>query len=402
MDKFEPNEGYLSMLEDIKQKVAQNQPLAAMAVNSRLTYLYWLIGNHILVEQERQGWGAKVIGQLESDLRVAFPKMRGFSKRNLTYMRQFANAWTKDMLEKQLQEQALIEVQPFTQQGVAQIENKSGIVMTQQGAAQLIKKDKLDMPEQLEITFEAFTMHPISCIPWSTHMVLLDKVSSPKERLFYCIKTTEGSWSRNVLMNKLEQNLYETQGTLPNNFATTLPAPQSELVRDTFKNPYFFGFLQLGDEASERAVEDKLTKQITSFILELGAGFAYMGRQFKLEVGGQEYFLDLVFYHVKLKRYVVIELKIGEFKPEFTGKLQFYLSAFDDIVKQASDNDTIGLILCKEANHIVAEYALRDSSKPMGIAKYQLVDALPDQLKDQLPTKEQIEASLSEPKDEKE
>ena len=359
---------YSILLESIKSQVVANQHKAAMAVNSRMLFTYWIVGQHILAEQSKQGWGAKVIDQLAKDLKEAFPKMKGFSSRNLKYMRSFAQEWPSTEL---------------VQQAAAQNEKDLDHAKVQQAAA------------QFGLKFESFQNHPIAQIPWAHHMVLIDKFDDKQERLFYCQKTIEGNWSRKVLMNKIEQGLHDTQGALPNNFTNTLATAQSELAHDTFKDPYFFDFLQLGEEALEQKVEDSLVEQITNFLLELGAGFAYMGKQYKLEVGGQEYFLDLLFFHTKLNCYVVIELKIGEFIPEFVGKVQFYLSAVDELVKTEDQKPSIGLILCKQANKIVAEYALSNSKKPIGIAEYKLGKKLPKQLQGKLPSIKEIENKLS-------
>lgn len=360
------DKNYQSTLVEIKQQVVQNQYKAALAVNSRLIFTYWNIGRCILNDQKKYGWGAKIIDQLEKDLKAEFPNQKGFSSRNLRYMRAFADAWQHDFLVKKLNSQLDSEImQPVAAQ------NKV-------------------------LFFETFEKHPIARIAWTSHQILLDKLDSENERLFYCLKTIEGGWSRRVLMNQIEQQRHITQGALTNNFTQTLPSPQSELVRDVFKDPYFFPFLNLSDQASEKDVEDALIRYITDFLLEMGAGFAYMGRQFKLEVGGQEYFLDLLFYHTKLRRHIIIELKIDEFKPEYAGKLQFYLAALDDLVKHPQDEPSIGLILCKEANRIVAEYALRDNKKPIGVAEYKLVNQLPDQLKQQLPSAKEIEDRLNQ------
>ena len=361
------DKNYQSTLLEIKQQLVQNQYKAALAVNSRLVFTYWNIGKRILSDQQQYGWGAKIIEQLEKDLKAAFPSQKGFSVRNLNYMRAFAEAWSAEVLTQQLK---------------AQTENS----IMQQAVA------------QLDLSFEEFEQHPIAKIAWGAHTVLLTKLESSEDRLFYCIKAIEGGWSRKVLLNQIEQQRHRTQGALTNNFAQTLPAPQSELVRDVFKDPYFFPFLNLGDKASEKEIEDALIKYITDFLLEMGAGFAYMGRQFKLEVGGQEYFLDLLFYHTKLRCHIVIELKIDEFKPEYAGKVQFYLSALDDLVKHPEDQPSIGLILCKEANRIVAEYALRDNNKPIGISEYKLVHELPKQLQQQLPSAQQLEDLLNQKK----
>lgn len=352
-------ENYTLRLAAIKAEIVNNKHAAAMAVNSRLLYVYWKVGWHILEAQNQHGWGAKIISELAKDLASAFPDMKGFSQRNLTYMRQFANEWSYHTIAQQL---------------AAQIKTELKKPITQQAAA------------HLELNFEQFEKHPIARIPWSTQMVLLDKLSTVETRLFYAHKIITENWSRNTLLNQLDRKLHLSQGNLPNNFAATLPEPQSELARDTFKDPYFFDFLQLGETAKEKEIEDQLTERITHFLLELGAGFAYMGRQYKLEVGGQEYFLDVLFYHTKLRCYITIELKIGTFKPEYAGKVQFYLSVLDDLVKTPDDQPSIGLILCKEANQIIAEYALKDSSKPIGVAQYSLTDILPENLKSQLPS----------------
>lgn len=360
------NPTYTQLLGNIKTAVNTAQQQAAMAVNSRLLFAYWQVGQLILTEQEKQGWGAKVIDQLSADLSAAFPDMKGFSRRNLIYMQKFAAEWPEEL---------------FVQQAAAQIppaENTPSEIV-QQPAAQ----------------FQDFEKNPIARIPWSHHMLLLDKLETAQDRLFYCRKIRENNWSRRVLFNQLDRQLHLQQGTLPNNFEATLPQTQAVLAQDTFKDPYFFDFLKLGDQASEWEVENTLVKQISDFLLELGAGFAYMGRQYKLEVGGQEYKLDLLFYHTQLHCYVNIELKIDEFKPEYVGKSQFYLTAINDLVKTAHDNPTIGIILCKQANHIVVEYALKDNKAPIGVAEYTLSSELPENMKGQLPTAKDFEHTIS-------
>lgn len=358
------NSIYSQLLGNIKSAVSTAQQQAAMAVNSRLLFAYWQVGNLILTEQAKQGWGAKVIEQLALDLAKEFPDMKGFSRRNLIYMQKFAGQWPLDLI---------------VQQHAAQIPVVNGdSQIVQQPVAQ----------------FQEFEKHPISRIPWSHHMLLLDKLETPEDRLFYCKKIRENNWSRKVLLNQLDRNLHLQQGALTTNFESTLPAEQAVLAQDTFKDPYFFDFLKLGDEASELEVEKKLVKQISEFLLELGAGFAYMGRQFKLEIGAQEYKLDLLFYHTKLRCYVNIELKIDEFKPEYVGKSQFYLTAINELVKSDDDNATIGIILCKEANHIVVEYALKDNKAPIGVAEYTLSTELPDAMKGKLPSPQDFEENI--------
>lgn len=359
---------YSQLLGNIKTAVSTAQQQAAMAVNSRLLFAYWQVGNLILTEQAKQGWGAKVIDQLASDLADCFPGMKGFSRRNLIYMQKFASEWPASL---------------FVQQAAAQIESESS--------------EPIPIVQQLAAQFQEFENHPVSRVPWSHHMMLLDKLETPEQRLFYCNKIRENNWSRKVLLNQLDRQLHLQQGTLPNNFESTLPQTQATLAQDTFKDPYFFDFLQLGDQASEREVELTLIKQISDFLMELGAGFAYMGRQYRLEIGGQEYFLDLLFYHTRLHCYVNIELKIDEFKPEYVGKSQFYLTAINDLVKTEQDNPSIGIILCKEANHIVVEYALKDNKAPIGVAEYTLSAELPENMRGQLPSAADFENTISLP-----
>jgi len=233
-------------------------------------------------------------------------------------------------------------------------------------------------------------------VPWSHHMVLLDKIDNQVERAFYIEQIISNNWSRSTLLNKIDQGLYQSHGMLANNFVQVLPSDQSTLVKETFKDPYFFDFLQLGDEASEREIEDSLISQIGKFLLELGSGFAYMGRQYKLEVGGQEYYLDLLFYHTKLNCYVNIELKIDAFKPEYAGKSQFYLTAIDEQLKSEHHNPSVGIILCKEANNIVVEYTLKQTSVPLGVAEYKLVQELPEQLRGLIPSAEELKESIKD------
>lgn len=329
-------DGYADWLLEVKSHIHGAQQRAALAVNHELVQLYWRIGREILLRQSDQGWGAKVILRLSHDLRTAFPDMKGFSPRNLKYMRAFAEAWPDAAI---------------VQQAVAQL-------------------------------------------PWGHNLVLLTKLKDPEQRLGYARSAIEHGWSRNVLVMQIETRLLERAGHALTNFETSLPAPQSDLARESLKDPYRFDFLGLGREAEERAIEDALVQHVTRFLLELGAGFAYVGKQVHVELGGDDFFIDLLFYHLKLHCYVVIELKGDKFRPEHLGQLGFYLTAVDAEIKHERDNPTIGLLLCKSKNKVVAEYALRDNTRPMGIAEYQLVESLPANLKTRLPTIEQIEREL--------
>ncbi|HEY0675491.1 MAG TPA: PDDEXK nuclease domain-containing protein [Immundisolibacter sp.] len=332
-----PPEGYADWLANLKARIHGAQQRAALAVNRELVLLYWQIGRDILARQAEQGWGAKVIERLSQDLRAAFPEMKGFSPRNLKYMRAFAEAWPDE---------------EFVQQAAAQL-------------------------------------------PWGHNLVLLDRLKTPEERRWYAAKAIEHNWSRNVLNIQIETCLIARSGNAVTNFVVNLPRPQSDLARESLKDPYRFDFLGLTDEAQEREIEHALVKHVTEFLLELGAGFAFVGRQVLLDVGGDEFFIDLLFYHLKLRCYVVIELKGGKFKPEHLGQLGFYLTAVDRQVKSEHDNPTIGLLLCKTKNKIVAEYALGDKTQPMGVAEYKLLESLPAEFQTSLPSIEQIERELA-------
>lgn len=327
---------YLDLLSGIKERICSAQLRAGLAVNRELVLLYWGIGRDIVARQMQQGWGAKVVDRLAADLRIAFPEMKGFSPRNLKYMRAFADAWPDD---------------PFVQQLAAQI-------------------------------------------PWFHNCVLIDRIKDPAQRQWYIGKTIEHGWSRNVLVHQIESDLYSRQGSAITNFSETLPKPQSELAREVLKDPYNFDFLSLGNDLAERDLERGLLEHIRSFLLELGVGFAFVGSQYHLEIGGQDFYIDLLFYHLRLRCFVVIDLKVCEFQPEFAGKMSFYLSAADDLLRHSDDQPSIGIILCKTKERIIAEYALRDNNKPIGVAEYQLAITLPEQLKGSLPTIEALEEEL--------
>ena len=329
-------EGYADWLADLKTRIHSARQRATLAVNRELVTLYWQIGRDILARQASQGWGAKVIDRLAHDLRNAFPEMKGFSRANLMYMRAFAEAWPDEQI---------------VQQAVGQL-------------------------------------------PWGHNLVLLSRLKQPEQRLAYAQAAIEHGWSRNVLNIHIETRLLERTGRAVTNFAERLPAPGSDLARESLKDPYLFDFLDVGKEADEREIESALVKHITQFLLELGAGFAFVGRQVHLEVGGDDFFVDLLFYHLKLRCYVVIELKADKFKPEHLGQLGFYLTAVDRQVKAEQDNPTIGLLLCKSKNKVVAEYALGDKTQPMGISEYKLLESLPEPLQTNLPSIEQIEKEL--------
>ncbi|MFM0325203.1 PDDEXK nuclease domain-containing protein [Caballeronia glebae] len=330
------DDDYRHWLAELKLRVERARQRAAASANRELVTLYWQIGRDILDRQRRQGWGAGVIDQLARDLKSAFPDMRGFSPRNLKYMRALAQAW----------------------------------------------------PD------EAFVQQPAAQLPWFHLCTLLDKLKNQDDRSWYAAKSLEHGWSRQVLVMQIETAAHARSGSAITNFDERLPPPQSDLARDALKDPYIFDFLGLAENAQERDIEQALTRHITRFLLELGAGFAFVGRQYRLDVGGDEFFIDLLFYHLKLRCYVVVELKTTAFKPEYAGQLNFYLSAVDAQLKAPYDQPTIGLLLCKEKNRLVAEYALRGVAKPMGVAEYQLLREVPASLETTLPSIDQIEAEL--------
>lgn len=325
--------GYRAWLTDIKKRIVSARSAAAVAVNQELTLLYWHIGQEILDKQAAAGWGSKVIDQLAADLHASFPDDRGFSTRNLKYMRRFALEWLD-------------------------------LAIVQQVAAQL---------------------------PWGQNMVLLDKLSDPGHRQWYAVQASRNGWSRAVLVHQIETKLHQRQGQALTNFATTLPAEQVALANQLFKDPYLLDFVDLGPDVHERQLEKTLIEKIRDFLLELGKGFSFVGNQYPLQVGGQDFFLDLLFYHTKLHRYVVIDLKMEDFEPEFAGKMAFYLNAVDRHVATERDDPSIGLILCQGKNGLVVEYALRDVSKPMAVAEYSM---LPPELQRHLPSIEDLAASL--------
>lgn len=353
---------YLTILEGLKQKIRHARVKATYAINAHMLAAYWEIGNTILLQQKNEGWGAKVTKRLAADLKAEFPDMKGLSERNLVYMQTFAAAYPSFQ---------------FTQGTLAQLksdENQEDTI-TQGGLAKIVQP-------------------PLAQLSWYHHITLLDKVKNEQERHFYIQETAKNGWSRDVMVHQIESGLYQRTGKITSNFTQTVPAYNSELVQQVFKDPYKFDFVYLGKEAKERDIEDALTQQLTKFLLELGQWFSFMGRQYRLTLGEKEYFFDLLFYHTRLKRYIVIDLKIDEFKPEYKGKMEYYLTLADEQLKSAGDEPSIGLILCKTKDGLVAEYALRDSSKPIGIAEYRINEALPADIMGEMPTIEELEAEI--------
>ena len=352
MKKLQTDIQYKKWLADLKTKVRSIQIKAALAVNRELLTFYWELGADIVQKQSVSNWGDGFLPQLSADLIAEFPDMKGFSLSNLKYIRQWYCFYNqKGSIGKQ---------------AVAQLENE----FSQQLVGQITR------------------------IPLGHNIAILSKCRNIEEALYYVQNTIDHNWSRSVLAHQIESGLYQREGKAVSNFASALPAPQSDLALQTLKDPYIFDFLSMSKDYNERELEKGLVEQITHFLLELGAGFAYIGRQVPLQVGERDFFIDLLFYHTRLHCYVVIELKTADFEPEHAGKLNFYIKAIDEQLRKEGDQPTIGILLCKNRDKVVAEYALSDIHKPIGVSEYQLTQLLPENLKSSLPSIEEIEAEL--------
>lgn len=381
-----PDKAYKQWLLQLKERVRSAQIKAVLKVNAELLALYWDIGKEILDKETNAGWGDKLVEQVAEDLSAEFPEVKGFSRRNLFYAKKLVDFWSKSELVQQ--PVALIEAKRKVQQPVAPI--------VQQAVGQ--KKKKIVPQAVAEIRQQPVDQMPsvLNTIPWGHHLQIITKCKDIKEALFYIQQTTQHNWSRSVLVHQMESGLYKRKGKALTNFEYTLPKPQSDLANELLKNPYNFDFLQLGEAASERDLETALTDHLIKFLLELGTGFAFIGRQQLLVVDKEDFFLDLLFYHTKLHCYVVVELKIDNFKPEYAGKLNFYLSAVDAQLKSKEDQPSIGLLLCKKAGKLIVEYSLKNIGKPIGVSEYQLTESVPAKLKGKLPTIKQIEKELKD------
>ncbi len=329
---------YQTLLNQIKSTIHQAQVRATLAVNSEGIILYWQIGKMIAKKQANEGWSSKVIPRLAADLKNEFSEQKGYSERNLSRMLSFFNEYPDMAILPQL----------------------------------------------------------VAKLPWGHNILLIQKIKDTDTRLWYAQQCLENGWGRETLDWQIKNQLHLRQNKAISNFVTTLPHPQSDLAQQTLKDPYLFDFLTLDTQYREKDIENQLIKHVSKFLLELGKGFAFMGQQYHLTIADNDYYLDLLFYHTRLRCYVVIELKNTKFKPEYAGKLNFYLSAVDSLVKMPDDNPTIGLLLCKEKNNLEVEFSLRDMSKPIGVSEYIVTPDLPDNLKSSLPTIEEIEEQLKE------
>nr|MBI3612631.1 DUF1016 domain-containing protein [Nitrospirota bacterium] len=348
---------YPAFLEDLKDRIRKARIRAGMAANQEVLLLYYGIGLDLHVRLETGTWGTGIVNRLAADLHHAFPEMEGFSPRNLRRMRAFYRAYPLD--------DKTLAIWP---RAVAKI-------------------DLVKWPPA------------VAKLTWAHNMILLEKCKNPLERDWYAKAALEYGWSRDILVHQIESEARKRQGKASTNFKRTLPPAQSDLAQQIIKDPYTFDFLSATEEAREREIERNLIEHIQRFLLELGVGFAFVGRQVHLEVGGEDFYVDLLFYHLRLRAYVVIELKAGAFKPEFAGKMSFYLSAVDDHLRHKDDQPSVGIILCKSKNRVIVEYALRDAPKPIGVSAYKLTKALPEKLKGTLPTIKELEAELSKTED---
>lgn len=350
---------YANLLTDIKQRIRQAQTRAMLSVNAELICLYWELGQMLDARQKIEGWGAAVIPRLARDIRNELPEVKGFSERNIKRMLAFYREYASVA---------------FVPQAVAQIETEQKV------------------PQAVAL----FSSDVLLALPWGHHLLLMEKLKDASMRHWYMQATLTHGWSRNVLQMQIETAAHTRQGKATSNFALRLPPPQSDLAQQALKDPYLFDFLTLAEPFRERELETGLIAHLEKFLLELGQGFAFVGRQYHVEVGDQDFYIDLLFYHLHLRCFIVIELKRGAFKPEYAGKMNFYCSVVDDALKHASDTPTIGLILCQTQNEVIAEYALRGVDKPIGVSTFELTRALPAELESSLPSIEQIERELGE------
>ncbi len=353
-------ETYGKLLNEIKVRVRSAQIKAALSVNAEMIQMYFDIGEMVYQRQQQHEWGAKIIKKLAIDIKNELPEEKGFSERNLEFMVQFYSEYRQYILNPK---QAVSEIE-------TQIKNT-------------------------DIQDKSIVKQLVSQIPWGHNILLMQKIKSLKIRLKYMQQIISEGWTRDVLATMVKNDWHLRQGKVISNFKNTLQNPQSGYAQELLKNPYSFDFLTLTEPYNERELETELIRHLEKFLIELGAGFAFVGRQYHIEISNKDFYIDLLFYHLKLRSYIVIELKKGDFKPEYAGKLNFYCSAVDDLLKHPADKPTIGLILCQSKDKIFAEYALKDINKPIGVSEYELTKAIPKKLKSSLPSIEEIENELS-------
>lgn len=367
---------YKDLLGDIKTRVRQGQQRANLSANAEMLASYWDIGKMIHQRQQMEGWGKAVIPRLAKDLKNELAEVKGFSERNIQFMIQFHLEYTT--------------LNPITKLSVSQLGSQSFSPLATEKTKEEVSHSSIEKLQDINV----FSNLVLS-IGWAHHIILIQKIKDLSTRYWYMQQIISNGWTRDSLVDMIKSRLHERQGKAVNNFENTLPPLQSELAKQMLKDPYIFDFTTLSTQYTEHELELELVKHVEKFLVELGAGFAFVGRQYHLEISDKDFYIDLLFYHLRMRCFVVIELKNGDFIPEYAGKMNFYCSAVDDILKHSTDQPTIGLILCKGKDKLFAEYALKDINKPIGISEYELLRTLPDNLKGSLPSIEEIEAELN-------
>ena len=401
----------------VGSEIEQAQVRLITTANAQMLFHYWKIGNYILYHQNLQGWGSKIIKQLAKAIRFNYPEKKGYSERNLTYMCQFARSYPLNVLQSFIDTDARLSVPniqnvtdevlklnngQFTQELTAQTQSTDSQLLdfTQEPLAQIQNVAKT-VSAIYRITIEdiekLFLASPVARINWASHVIMLNNSLPLGVKYWYMKQSVEMGWSSNVLKIQIETNLYNRQisNNKVNNFTATLPAPQSDLANYLLKDPYIFDLAGAKEKADERDIEEQLVKHVTRYLLEMGNGFAFVARQKHFQIGNSDFFADLILYSIPLHAYIVVELKATPFKPEYAGQLNFYINVVDDKLRGENDNKTIGLLLCKGKDEVVAQYALTGYDQPIGISDYQLSKAIPENLKSVLPSIEEVEEELT-------
>lgn len=386
---FRSDKDYQQWISELKLRIHQSQIKAAVKVNTELLQLYWSIGADLVEKKAEARWGGGVIEQLSSDLQDEFPEIKGFSVRNLWYIKRWYLFYNQDD-KKILSLYSELEKEQKLQQLVAVLQEKSVQDIDNDSVISKNKRKKTVKLQQLVAVLQGMLFR----VPWGHHLQIITRCKTLKEAVFYVQETIENGWSRTMLVHSIEAKLYKAKGKILSNFKVVLPPDLGDLAQQTLKDPYSFDFLTMAPGYKEKELETALTENIMKFLLELGTGFAFVGKQYRIEVAGDEYYIDLLFYHLKLRCYVVIELKTTDFKPDFIGQLGFYVTAVNHQLKREEDNPTIGLVICKTKKDVIVEYALEGFKQPLGVSVYRLRELLKENWEGSLPLPEDIEAEL--------